>query len=723
MANRSLRKRIASVVLSAAVAFTSMPAAVFAADLSDSVIAEQTEESEQEEALEVEENEETSGEEADVEISDEIAVSDEENDAEAESVPEAEEDFSDEAAGTEDSNIVSVAGANYAWTKTATEGYTQIGNTGVYYKPAENSTGLSGSFYGKATLSYTDFYSGDTSQAQYDAITSATNKKFNIFQNESTTEVTDDGYQITGVKNVSVAVDAQIYAEAQILKAADSLPADGVYAKAAGIELNEAPATAVGQYKTLNSDGTYRATNFDVKATVTDADADITAPSIWGDYMLVVKENSTKYLRNTRSDEGFAVGGNILGAIVETASGKKVGLRHTYEIWVQPYELAFSKNAGLAGEKIANVTYITPDGAYVYTFGDNAPLVKAQPTEAQKISASFVEGSTSQIAVSGLENFKNPKVSVYYTTGMGHGKKTTYVVNQATADKGVVTFDEKVARAEDEAYVIKVESDDCVDVETDTELITLSLKSDSATIKVGEKTAPQLEGVNYGTLSYTSSNEKVASVDEKGTVTAKAAGSAQITISSSRLKTPLVFTVTVKAAENGGTTVTPAKPTAKPTTAPSVKKAEKTGITATVGQVYVGKKAAVKVTKTNVTGKVKFKSSNKKVATVNKKGIVTGKKAGTAKITVTVGKYKKVLTVKVKKPSFKLAKSSAKIKKGKTTTIKVKAAPVSKVTYKSSNKKVATVTKKGVVKAKKKGTATITVKCNGITRKFKVTVK
>ena len=51
------------------------------------------------------------------------------------------------------------------------------------------------------------------------------------------------------------------------------------------------------------------------------------------------------------------------------------------------------------------------------------------------------------------------------------------------------------------------------------------------------------------------------------------------------------------------------------------------------------------------------------------------------------------------------------------------AAPVSKVTFKSSNKKVATVSSKGVVKAKKKGTATITVKCNGITRKFKITVK
>ena len=49
--------------------------------------------------------------------------------------------------------------------------------------------------------------------------------------------------------------------------------------------------------------------------------------------------------------------------------------------------------------------------------------------------------------------------------------------------------------------------------------------------------------------------------------------------------------------------------------------------------------------------------------------------------------------------------------------------PAGKVTYTSSNKKVATVTSKGVVKGIKKGKATITVKCNGITKKFVVTVK
>ena len=67
------------------------------------------------------------------------------------------------------------------------------------------------------------------------------------------------------------------------------------------------------------------------------------------------------------------------------------------------------------------------------------------------------------------------------------------------------------------------------------------------------------------------------------------------------------------------------------------------------------------------------------------------------------------------------------LKKGKSFTLKTKVTATGKISikvaYKSSNKKVATVTSKGVVKGIKKGKATITVKCNGITKKFVVTVK
>ena len=170
--------------------------------------------------------------------------------------------------------------------------------------------------------------------------------------------------------------------------------------------------------------------------------------------------------------------------------------------------------------------------------------------------------------------------------------------------------------------------------------------------------------------TFTSSNTKVATVSSTGVVKGVKAGTATITASYGNAKA--TCKVTVKA--------------------PSVKFAKKTAT------VYKGKTATVKATLTGVSS-VKYTSSNKKVATVNSKtGAVKGLKAGTVTITATSGKLK-------------------------TTIIKSKPAPAGKVTYTSSNKKVATVTSKGVVKGIKKGKATITVKCNGITKKFVVTVK
>lgn len=67
----------------------------------------------------------------------------------------------------------------------------------------------------------------------------------------------------------------------------------------------------------------------------------------------------------------------------------------------------------------------------------------------------------------------------------------------------------------------------------------------------------------------------------------------------------------------------------------------------------------------------------------------------------------------------KLNKKSISLVKGKTAKLKLKAAN-SKVSWKSSNKSVATVSKSGIVKAKKKGTAQICAKYNG--KSYKCTV-
>ena len=223
------------------------------------------------------------------------------------------------------------------------------------------------------------------------------------------------------------------------------------------------------------------------------------------------------------------------------------------------------------------------------------------------------------------------------------------------------------------------------------------LNQTSATLYSGAAVTLSATTNLTGDITWKSSDAKVATVDAKGNVKAVNAGTATITATLGKVSA--TFTVTVKN--------------------PSITAKADSSV------IYTKSKTTTKinVVKDGVTGNATFRSSNTKVATVSANGTVKAKKAGKVNITVQVGNHKQVVKITVKKPTMKLVKSSAKLKKGKKVTIKVKAAPVSKVTFKSSNKKVATVSSKGVVKAKKKGTATITVKCNGITKKFKVTVK
>ena len=123
-----------------------------------------------------------------------------------------------------------------------------------------------------------------------------------------------------------------------------------------------------------------------------------------------------------------------------------------------------------------------------------------------------------------------------------------------------------------------------------------------------------------------------------------------------------------------------------------------------------------------------YKTSNKKVATVSKKGKVTAKKTGKATIKATNKKGRvKVYKITVKKAPKKIVKvtpSKKTLKKGKTVKLKVKLprGTAGKCTFKSSKPKVASVNAKGVVKAKKKGTAKITVRTYNKKKKV-VTIK
>lgn len=154
------------------------------------------------------------------------------------------------------------------------------------------------------------------------------------------------------------------------------------------------------------------------------------------------------------------------------------------------------------------------------------------------------------------------------------------------------------------------------------------------------------------------------------------------------------------------------------------------------GTVKVYRNATLKLSATlspsNAMSNLKWKSSRKKVATVDANGVVHPKKNGTTVISVTAENGKSA-TVKVKivnPPKAKkvtLNKSGTiRLNKGETLQLSgtvTPAAAIQKLTWKSSKKKVATVSSKGLVKAKKAGTATITAKTsNGKKAKVKIVV-
>lgn len=193
------------------------------------------------------------------------------------------------------------------------------------------------------------------------------------------------------------------------------------------------------------------------------------------------------------------------------------------------------------------------------------------------------------------------------------------------------------------------------------------------------------------TLSWSSSDESVATVDENGVVTAVATGNATIVATTSRSK----FASCNIQVRIFSTSVT-VNPTA---------------------QVNVGKTVTLTATMqpADTTDTITWKSSDTSVATVSSSGVVTAKKVGTVTITATTTSGKTatcVVTVLKPSTSVKLDKTEITLNNGAQEALVATILPVDStdnVTWKSSNEAVATV-KNGVVTATGKGKAIITAK-------------
>lgn len=131
---------------------------------------------------------------------------------------------------------------------------------------------------------------------------------------------------------------------------------------------------------------------------------------------------------------------------------------------------------------------------------------------------------------------------------------------------------------------------------------------------------------------------------------------------------------------------------------------------------------------------VTYKSSNPRVAKVYASGKIRGVAPGRCKVTVTSGRISVKVTVTVTgvdATAIRHVRTAYTLKKGRTRQLYPKLTPAnatSRIRYKSSNKKVVTVSPTGKLTAKRKGTATITIRAinlesASIVRQVTVTVR
>ena len=729
----NLLKKTAPCILSLAVAATSFPTAVMATDLDSSIVADETEQSDEEEIAEVSDYEAAAGEAADAE---EIAAEDQSADEITEES--AAENTEEEASGADEFTAAEDETEAFADSDELQGEYQYVyaGLTWAEYWAAEG-------VYAAGDTTSSEELDGhkELDKGAFDTVTRATTNhglhrgsfqtettivaedgsRYPIatWVNQNTIKLTDgktvgfkkgtitkadgttvdmDHYEVYGLKYVPVAVRTEDYAA--FCQKYNVVTNDGVLEGGYGeVQLSAYTATAAVtadtnglKYAVKNGD------SFTFEARKTGADSGIKdqAQKTATNVTPTVKDASGSYgefLRVDITGDGYGDLGANMQAVRwdycgDDATGTKVlrsfGTKFAADNWMHK---AMGIQLGLTDSLRCQLPEGTDGTGYwrltVYALGYADYSFVVQATDANIVKPAEDPADTTALT----KEVETAKALA----------ENDYTKESWTAMQTELQEAEELLARED---ATQAEVDEALEhlkaAEAALVKVTVTLDKTSATIYTGKTvTLKAASNDTAKTVTYTTSNKAVATVSSTGVVKGVKAGTAVITA-------------------NCGNATATCKVTVK---APSVKFAKKSAV------VYKGKTATVKATLAGVSS-VTYKSSNTKIATVNSKtGTVKGIKAGTVTITATSGKLKATYKLTVKNPTFTLTKSSATIAKGKTTTIRSKATPVSTVTYTSSNKKVATVTGKGVVKGISKGKATITVKCNGITKKFVVTVK
>lgn len=209
-------------------------------------------------------------------------------------------------------------------------------------------------------------------------------------------------------------------------------------------------------------------------------------------------------------------------------------------------------------------------------------------------------------------------------------------------------------------------------------------------------------------VTWTTSNPEVATVDENGKVTAMGGGSATVKARAGEKEAACSVTVTV-----------PVESVSLDQTSVTLEEGQQVTLVPTI--------APADATDT----KVSWSSSSTSVARVDSNGKVTAVKAGSATITATVGGKSATCAVTVTKApvpatSVTLNKSSLELFENDTETLKATVTPSNTtdvLEWSSSQPGIASVSSGGVVTALSEGTAVITAKAGEKEATCTVTVK
>ena len=218
-------------------------------------------------------------------------------------------------------------------------------------------------------------------------------------------------------------------------------------------------------------------------------------------------------------------------------------------------------------------------------------------------------------------------------------------------------------------------------------------------------------------ITWTSSDESVATVDAKGKITALKEGTA--TITAETVEGGFTASCDVNVAEIHVTDAV-----LSTDLNPSV--------------LYAGQTHTLKVTITpeNTTDNVyyTYKSSDDEIASVSNKGVVSAQKEGKAKITITVsaGNFTKELVYDIEVKEIPLESIAFKeeitpLEEGQTAQLEIIFNPENttvdkNIVWSSANTDVATISDNGLVTAVKAGTTTITAKAGGKEVSYELTV-